>query len=209
MKKIFLQLLRFKKDDGSDFPDWEEQKLDNICKYRRGSFPQPYGLDEWYDEENGMPFIQVADINDNMSVNSDTKHHISELAKPMSVFIPTGTLIITLQGTIGRVAITNYDAYIDRTLLVFQTVIDRLILDYFKYSLFVCFAEEKKTADGGIIKTITKETLSSFVIPIPCFEEQHLISGLPAILSPLLSLHISALSRGRISANFFDCSISV
>ena len=176
MKKIFSQEVRFKRADGSDFPEWGRDVLDNLCEYRRGSFPQPYGLEEWYDENEGMPFIQVADVNDDMSVNPDTKRHISELAKPMSVFIPKGTLIITLQGTIGRVAITSYDAYVDRTLLLFQKVSDELLLDYFKYALFMCFNEEKKTADGGIIKTITKETLGSFVIPLPCIEEQRLIA---------------------------------
>jgi len=176
MKKIFSQEVRFKRADGSDFPEWGRDVLDNFCEYRRGSFPQPYGLEEWYDENEGMPFIQVADVNDDMSVNPDTKRHISELAKPMSVFIPKGTLIITLQGTIGKVAITSYDAYVDRTLLLFQKVSDELLLDYFKYALFMCFDEEKKTADGGIIKTITKETLGSFVIPLPCIEEQRLIA---------------------------------
>ena len=99
---------------------WKEVKLGEICTYRRGSFPQPYGLPEWYDEEHGMPFIQVADVNDNMTINLDTNRHISDMAKNRSVFIPEGTLIVTLQGTIGRVAITRYDAYIDRTLLVIQ-----------------------------------------------------------------------------------------
>lgn len=176
MKKIFSREVRFKREDGTGFPEWEMTILDNSCEYRRGSFPQPYGLEEWYDELNGMPFIQVADVNDNMSVNSDTKRHISDLAKPMSVFIPKGTLIITLQGTIGRVAITDYDAYIDRTLLLFQRISEKIVLEYFKYALYMCFDEEKKKADGGIIKTITKETLGSFVIPLPCLEEQRLIA---------------------------------
>ena len=86
----------------SPVSEWSEAKLCEICSYRRGSFPQPYGLSEWYDEENGMPFIQVADVNDNMTVNLDTNRHISELAKKHSIFIPKGTLIVTLQGTLGR-----------------------------------------------------------------------------------------------------------
>lgn len=41
--------LRFKDQDGNDFPDWEEKKIKEISIFRRGSFPQPYGLPEWYD----------------------------------------------------------------------------------------------------------------------------------------------------------------
>ena len=31
MQKLFSQTIRFKKDNGTDFPDWEEKKLGNIC----------------------------------------------------------------------------------------------------------------------------------------------------------------------------------
>lgn len=36
MQKIFSQELRFKKDDGSDFPDWEEKTLGEVAKFSKG-----------------------------------------------------------------------------------------------------------------------------------------------------------------------------
>ena len=157
---------------------WKEVKLGEICTYRRGSFPQPYGLPEWYDEEHGMPFIQVADVNDNMTINLDTNRHISDMAKNRSVFIPEGTLIVTLQGTIGRVAITRYDAYIDRTLLVIQNISDCALKEFLMYAIYMKFDVEKQTADGSIIKTITKETLTDFSIYLPSIHEQQRIVNL-------------------------------
>ncbi len=38
MQQIFSQELRFKNDDGSDFPDWEEKNLGEICKITIGEF---------------------------------------------------------------------------------------------------------------------------------------------------------------------------
>ena len=35
MQKLFSQEVRFKADDGSDFPDWEEKTLGYICMYER------------------------------------------------------------------------------------------------------------------------------------------------------------------------------
>lgn len=35
MQKLFSQEVRFKADDGSDFPDWEEKTLGDICTYER------------------------------------------------------------------------------------------------------------------------------------------------------------------------------
>ena len=177
LKKYKRGLLRKVFDKSTQTSDhqencWVETKLGEICTYRRGSFPQPYGLPEWYDEENGMPFIQVADVNDNMTINPDTNRHISDMAKSRSVFIPEGTLIVTLQGTIGRVAITTYDAYIDRTLLVIQNISDCVLKEFLMYAIYMKFDVEKQTADGSIIKTITKETLTEFTIHIPSLPEQ-------------------------------------
>ena len=170
--------LRFKDQDGKDFPDWEENKFNEISIFRRGSFPQPYGLPEWYDEHNGQPFIQVADVSNNMQVNEDTNQHISKLAESKSVFVPKGSIIITIQGTIGRIAITPYDAYVDRTLLIIQSNKIEMNKEYQIYALYNIFNEEKAKADGGILKTITKETLKNFIIPIPILEEQEKVAKL-------------------------------
>lgn len=171
MQKIFSQEIRFKNDNGEDFGEWEEKTLLEIANFRRGSFPQPYGLPQWLDKD-GEPFVQVYDVADNMSLKPTTKIKISKLAQEQSVFAPKGTLIITIQGSIGRIAKMQYDAYVDRTLLIFKDYICEIDVDFFKYSLLLLFNYEKEKADGGVIKTITKESLSKFVIAVPDIEEQ-------------------------------------
>ncbi len=82
--------------------DWEEKKLGEVANFRRGSFPQHYGLPKWYDEEKGMPFIKVYNVGTNKMLKPDTKHRISDLAKDKSVLVEKGTVVITIQGSIGR-----------------------------------------------------------------------------------------------------------
>ncbi|MDD3645599.1 MAG: restriction endonuclease subunit S, partial [Bacteroidales bacterium] len=166
--------------------EWVADSLVNIAKFRRGSFPQPYGLPEWYDDEDGMPFIQVYDVDDNFRLKPSTKRKISKLAAEQSVFIEKGTVIITIQGSIGRVAITQYDAYIDRTLLIFQEFYNVIDRDFFAYTLFLLFEIEKQKAPGGIIKTITKQVLSDFTIKIPSLEEQQKIASCLSALDELI-----------------------
>jgi type I restriction enzyme S subunit len=169
MQKLFpkdgakVPEVRFKKFSG----EWKEDKLTNIAKFRRGSFPQPYGLDKWYDDKNGTPFIQVYDVDENFKLKPTTKRKISKLGAEQSVYIPSNTLIITIQGSIGRVAITQYNAYIDRTLLLFQKFKKPIDKIFFAYILKNLFEIEKNKAPGGIIKTITKEVLSNFIVKIP------------------------------------------
>ena len=156
--------------------DVEWKSLDDIVSFRRGSFPQPYGNSEWYDGEDSMPFVQVADVSDfGFSLNSNTNRRISKLAQPKSVFVKAGTVIVSLQGTIGRVAITQYDCYVDRTLAIFTDYKEDINKKYFAYQLKNKFDIEKENARGSTLKTITKEEFSKFEIPIPSLPEQERI----------------------------------
>lgn len=167
---------------------WEEDTLIRLAKFRRGSFPQPYGLPEWYDDENGMPFVQVFDVDDNLRLKSKTKNKISRLGAEQSVFIAKGTLIVTLQGSIGRVAITQYDSYVDRTLLLFESYLRPIEIVFFAYVIQNLFEIEKAKAPGGIIKTITKEVLSDFKVKLPILPEQQKIADCLSSLDELITL---------------------
>ncbi|MBI0063200.1 restriction endonuclease subunit S [Bifidobacterium apousia] len=59
MQKLFSQEVRFKADDGSDFPDWEEKTLGELCA------PLTYGMNAAatrFDGENR--YIRITDIDD-------------------------------------------------------------------------------------------------------------------------------------------------
>ncbi len=168
--------------------EWEVRKLGEIANYRRGSFPQPYGKSEWYDGEEAKPFIQVADITDSMNLVSDTKQKISKLAQPMSVFAEKGSVLVTLQGSIGRVAITQYGAFVDRTVLIFEKYkidIDNL---FWAHIIKQKFIKEARKAPGGTIKTITKEALSDFDLLLSNYNEQQKIGAFFSKLDKLISL---------------------
>lgn len=157
--------------------EWEEKKLGEMSTFRRGSFPQPYGNPDWYDDLNGFPFVQVFDVGKNFLLKPRTKQKISQLATVKSVFVPKNTIILTIQGSIGRIAITQYDAYVDRTLLIFTDFDIPVDKVYFAHVVHLLFEVEKRSAPGGTIKTITKEVLSGFKFSIPLLSEQQKIAS--------------------------------
>ncbi|WP_338822508.1 restriction endonuclease subunit S [Mycoplasmopsis felifaucium] len=154
---------------------WYSSTIQDIALFRRGSFPQPYGLKKWYDGPEKMPFIQVVDLCDNMSLKKQTQQYISKIGQDYSVFIPSKSVIVTLQGSVGKVAITNYDAYLDRTLLWFEKFIHQTDKFMWSYLIYNKFEIEKKLAPGGVIKTITKDVLKDFKIVLPTYQEQYKI----------------------------------
>jgi len=176
--------------------DWQVKTLDEVAQFRRGSFPQPYGNPEWFDE-NGFPFVQVFDIDDNGKLKSSTKSRISKAGAEKSVFIPCGSLIVSLQGSIGRVAITQYDAYVDRTILIFTDYQKDLDREYFSLLIGDLFSRQGEVADGGVIKTITKQTLKDFSIKIPPLNEQKRMSKVVFALNRHISLYKKKLLKGN------------
>ncbi|MGL2653083.1 restriction endonuclease subunit S [Helicobacter pylori] len=175
-KALSFELLSQRKRLKGFNQNWQKVRL-GTYKYRRGSFPQPYGNPQWY-SDNGMPFVQVYDVGENFKLTQKTKQKISKIAQPMSVFVPKNSVIITLQGTIGRVALTQYDCYCDRTILIFDNnTLNDVNKYFFVLSLFTKFEEEKRKADGSIIKTITKQTLKDFEILLPPLNEQAAIAN--------------------------------
>ena len=168
---------------------WEQRKLGEYANYRRGSFPQPYGKKEWYGGHSAMPFVQVVDVDDNLKLVNNTKQKISKLAQPKSVFVPAGKVIVTLQGSIGRVAVTQYPAYADRTIMIFENYKFPTYEYFWAYVIKQKFEIEKLKAPGGTIKTITKEALSNFKVFMPVYEEQKKVGDFFQQLDSLIALH--------------------
>ena len=136
-----------------------------------------------------MPFVQVVDVDENFKLKPDTKQHISETVKGKSVFVTKGSVVVTLQGSIGRVAITQYDSYVDRTLLVFQNLLIPIDDIYFSHFLYMLFDYEKNRTHGETIKTIPINKLNQFYISFPSFEKQKKIGTLLSSLNELITLN--------------------
>ena len=194
MKNTKMPAIRFKGFND----DWEQRKLSDCAGFRRGSFPQPYGNKDWYDGEGAMPFVQVADVSDDMKLVNDTKQKISKVAQPMSVCAEEGSVLVTLQGSIGRVAITQYKAFVDRTVLIFDKYNADIDKTFWAYIIKEKFIEEARKAPGGTIKTITKEVLSDFDMMLSSYDEQKMLGKLLHSLDHLITLHQRKLEKIKI-----------
>lgn len=69
MRKLFSQEVRFKGDDGSDFPDWEEMTLGDLGHFVRGlSYDKTQVLDEGSDA-SGTAVLRSNNINSDGTLN--------------------------------------------------------------------------------------------------------------------------------------------
>lgn len=79
----------------------------------------------------------------------------------MSVFADKGSVLVTLQGSIGRVAITQYGAFVDRTVLIFDKYNQDIDKTFWAYIIKEKFIDEARKAPGGTIKTLVIQYFGS------------------------------------------------
>jgi type I restriction enzyme S subunit len=72
-------------------------------------------------------------------------------------------------------------------LLLFEEFYQEIDKTFFAYILFLLFEIEKLKAPGGIIKTITKEVLSQFIVKLPKLKEQKKIGNCLASLDEVIA----------------------
>ena len=170
MQKIFNQEIRFKDDNGNDYPDWEEKKLLNISKFFSGGTPLTT-VSHYYSGE--IPFIKSGEIN--LTV---TNQKISEdgLNNSSSKTVKKGDLLYALYGaTSGEVAISKIDGAINQAVLCIRTTLDNTYL----YNLLL-FDKEKilsKYLQGGQ-GNLSADIIKKLEIPVPKIEEQIKIAKL-------------------------------
>lgn len=177
MQKIFSQEVRFKADDGSKYPEWEEKLIKDLTTFHK----QGYYTKEDY-VNSGIKLARVSDLY-NPRIDFDSMPMIEMTEKDYESFkISSGDFLIARSGSIGRYGIvTNIP---EKTRVVFGSFIikfnfDNKILDtrYFGefYNSNFASRQLRKIIQTGANININAENIKSLKIPLPCLEEQQKI----------------------------------
>lgn len=103
MQKIFSQELRFKDENGNEFPKWEKKKLSQVAKIYDGTHQTPNYL------ESGIPFYSVEHVTAN---NFDTTKFVSKEVfdkENKRVKLEKGDVLMTRIGDIGTSRLIDWD----------------------------------------------------------------------------------------------------
>ena len=152
MQKIFSQKIRFKDDNGNDYPDWEEKKLGKICRVKSSQ------LTNNVVEEIGKYPVYGANSIVGYTENYEVNKYVS---------------IVKDGAGVGRIAFINNKSSVLGTL---QYLIGIEITTEFLYVLLnnVNF---KLYQTGTTIPHIYFKDYSKMIIDIPCQLEQEKIAS--------------------------------
>ena len=103
MQKIFSRELRFKDDEGRDYPEWEVTTIEKVADLEKGFTPDTKNEKNWGGD---TPWLSIADMKQGKYI-SDVSKHISYEALGNKKLVPKGTLIMSFKLTLGRLGIIN------------------------------------------------------------------------------------------------------
>ena len=178
MQKIFSQEVRFKDDNGNDYPEWEENILENItsrCIVGLATSVTPYY------RESGVPILRNLNIKENYLDDSDLlfldKDYASQQENKM---IHTGDVITVHTGYIGISCLVpeKYNNCLTFTTLVTTVKEDILYNKYLVQFLNSSIGIKRimgLTTTGGRNNLNTKDFIM-LSVPCPCLEEQKKIA---------------------------------
>ena len=184
MQKLFTQQLRFKSDDGTDFPEWEEKKLGEICDIIGGGTPDTNKAEYW---NGNIQWFTPTEIG-NTKYISESKRKITQLGfeKSSAKLLPVGTILFTSRATLGEMSITTVECTTNQG---FQSLIPNKNFvhpDYLYYLQPILQKYCYSKASGSTFLEISAKSLKECHIPLPCKAEQQKITDCLSSMDSLI-----------------------
>jgi len=179
-----------------ELPDgWEWSTLNDVCnKITDGTHKSPQTV------EKGNPYITVKDIDKNGNIDFYNCKFISDedfqLLIDGNCMPNNGDVLFSKDGTVGKVALVNYETkfVVLSSLAILRPsdlILSQYLAKFLQSPLFLDKAIKSKT--GAAIKRVVLRTIKSFKIPLPPLQEQkRIVAKLDALFDRIdkaIALH--------------------
>lgn len=199
MQKLFSQEVRFKADDGSDFPEWEDKPYLSLCNV----FTDGDWIESKDQSDSGIRLIQTGNIGNGIFIDKgDKKKYISketfDKLKCNEVF--EGDILISrLPSPAGRACIVP--KLNERTITAVDCTIVRTDKNIISHDYCAQFMQSSKhfyyvasMMAGGTRQRISRRNLEDELISVPCLAEQQKIADCLSSLDEVIEKQKATLS---------------
>ncbi len=193
--------LRFKADDGSEFPDWEEKTMVSLFPQIRNGFvgtATPF----YASSDNGVKYLQGKNIKKNRIDDSgliyvNNTFHVKNTKSQLKV----DDIVMVQSGHVGECArITKeFDGANCHALLVASPNLEKVNSSYFVYYFYspIGKAQTHKITTGNTIKHILGSDLKDIKVNAPSLSEQTKIASFLSTIDQKIDLANSQLDKAK------------
>ncbi len=175
--------LRFKQDNGADFPNWEEKRLGGLGKFYGGGTPST-SIEEYWNGD--ISWVSSSDIDEGNIHNISITRFINESAIKDSAtkLIPKNSILLVSRVGVGKLAVSENEVCTSQDFSNFNPDTD----DVFYLAYFLLSNKNKllSFSQGTSIKGFTSSDISSLKVNLPCKEEQQKIANFLSTLDKKL-----------------------
>nr|WP_302660449.1 restriction endonuclease subunit S [uncultured Clostridium sp.] len=173
MQKIFSQEIRFKDENGEDYPEWEEKCIGEISNVITGNTPPTKESNNFGEEYLWASPIDLG----NSKYIDDTKTRLSSTGFNKVRKIQKGSVLVTCIGsTIGKIGIAATEMSSNQQInSVYSDTNDN---EYIYYYLEYNFKKYLSYISFQAVPIINKSQFEQLNIDLPCIEEQRKIVNL-------------------------------
>ena len=189
MQKLFSQEVRFKADDGSEFPDWEEKKIDDLFYKVNERNNGQFDKDKWI----SVAKMYYQDEDKVTSNNIDTRTYVMRVGDMSFEGHPNKEF------KYGRFVVNDIGDGIISELFPIYRHKENYILKYWKYAIQVDSIMQKIyrksiTSSGASSNKLDDDDFKRQSILVPCLAEQQKIADCLSSLDEVIEKQKATLS---------------
>ncbi|MFT8766202.1 MAG: restriction endonuclease subunit S [Lentilactobacillus hilgardii] len=171
MQKIFNQEWRFK-----GFTDpWEQRKLGELTKIRRGASPRPIKDPKWFSKSSEVGWLRISDVTKQKGRIYHIEQHLSKAGQSKTLILNDRHLILSIAATVGKPVINYVKTGIHDGFIVF--INPKFDLEFMFQFLEKIRPKWQKYGQPGSQVNINSDLVSNLGILIPNASEQQKIAG--------------------------------
>lgn len=179
MQQIFSQKLRFKDENGKDYPDWKRGRFSKFIKLYRGSSPRPI-IRYITTNKDGVNWIKIGDTkNSNNYRISSVSEKITKEGALKSRAVKSGEIILANSMSFGKSYLLQIDGCIYDGWFVLREYEKHYEKEFLIQILNSEFLQKQYfiLSTGGVVQNISSEIVYSTDLFCPCLEEQQKIAS--------------------------------
>lgn len=194
MQKLFSQEVRFKADDGSEFPEREEKNVGSLDNIVGGGTPSTKkkeyrcGKTAW---------ISSSDITDNDIYNINMTRFITQDAIDDSAtkIVPKDSILIVSRVGVGKVVKASCDLCTSQD---FTSIINPDgDATFLSYAVLRLMQSKLQCVQGTSIKGIPSDEIKNYILRIPCLAEQQKIADCLSSLDEVIEKQKATLAAWK------------